>query len=610
MNSKLIRRTHFVLIALVAVIVICFIIQTMHVYNFNNTVHTNSGNASDEETYIDVHPRGDATSSWYKENSGLYGIIYDATIHNNSKYNISSWTLRLNIKGDCYLNQFWNGEVEIYQTDFSGSQDADTKKTQTIRIVDYLNKLEEVTLNYVIDASDVLFPLYPGDYIIYHPYAPNDELKVASGKTMEVGFIVYYIDSIDMSDYTFDFYYEMAITDGPMFIVLCALIALLAVLLLIYISARVIYRRAEKEMELRKSGISCMSVIYDIIYIVDLVKNTITPVGVSEENDARRPKDMTADEQLKNLFNTEAEDESRDLMLEFADLSTLPGRLENRNTIVAEYKSKQYGWVRLRFIVMDKEEGKPVEKVLLTMRRIGEEKMEIDRIREQMEKESTEKLAKSNFLENVFSETQTPVRTILAYNTMITQSTDDEQIKSYTDGIRNMGESFLDTVSSALDYSQLVAGKLKIENEEYDIYNVLNDVIQLANINIKDKKIELITEIAPNMPKKLLGDADKIRQILGSLVTKEIDLLAEGSIKLRVFGKSADGKKLHLLVSAQQTGTIAEEASQGLRIRLVEGLLELMNSKLNTASIGTGRDYYFELDQEIAEQTGSANTEA
>ena len=92
------------------------------------------------------------------------------------------------------------------------------------------------------------------------------------------------------------------------------------------IATTYIYNRAEKEMELRKSGISCMMGLYAAIYIIDVKKNTLESVG-ENENLIDRPKSASAEEQLDYIFKTEPEDQYK---ASLADLSKLGDKIRTK----------------------------------------------------------------------------------------------------------------------------------------------------------------------------------------------------------------------------------------------------------------------------------------
>ena len=268
MNSKYIKIFRLISLILIMITIILTIIHVCGIIVFNNQKHTSVGNAVNNPCYMFIHPRHDSTSTWEKIDMDLTGTIYDATLYNNSKDAINDWTMRINIKGDCYLNQFWNGQVEIHQ-----NVGTDQERVQTLELNNY--DISEIELNYIFDEADILIHLQEGDYIIYYPSDKFKETLVMPHSEVIVGGIFYYSDKMDMSDYSIEYNYSRRINQGVLYYLICIVGALALLTLVVYISLRVAYNRANKEMNLRISGISCMSALYEIIYIVDIVNENL-----------------------------------------------------------------------------------------------------------------------------------------------------------------------------------------------------------------------------------------------------------------------------------------------------------------------------------------------
>ena len=106
------RRLHITLLILAILTIASGVAHFMYVSAFNETLHVADGLKDTEDTYMDLHFRGDATSAWVKQDLDIYGNTYDGALYNKSTYSISSWMLRINIIGDCYINQFYSAFSE------------------------------------------------------------------------------------------------------------------------------------------------------------------------------------------------------------------------------------------------------------------------------------------------------------------------------------------------------------------------------------------------------------------------------------------------------------------------------------------------------------------
>ncbi|MCR4843086.1 MAG: response regulator, partial [Eubacterium sp.] len=436
-----------------------------------------------------------------------------------------------------------------------------------------------------------------------------------------VGMIFYYTDHIDLSNYKVEYYNYAPFNQGPFFWLMCIMILCWFFSLGIFFVARQIYKKADREFELRKSGIACMAELYDVVYIVDLVRDKLIPVTVDAEGDKLRPKDASAQAQFRHLFEIDSEDEYRDAMNEFANLDTIRERLKTRNSIATEYRGGKFGWARVQFIVMDREEGKPVERLLFTFQEINEEKRELDEMMSQIQAAKSESSAKSAFLANMSHEIRTPINTVLGLDTMILRESNDKQIIRYARDIKTAGNMLLALINSILDFSKMEAGKMELVNGEYSLKGMVSDIRTLIVGRADGKSLSFDIDVSPELPDRLYGDEVRLKQVIINLLTNAIKYTEEGGIRLAIFGKQTDEKTVHLLVSVKDTGSGISRENQdrmfdrysrfdeeknhkvegtGIGLNLVEGLLELMGSELKLASVyGSGSDFYFELDQRV-----------
>jgi len=602
------------------------------IYYTNHMQYTVQGKDESRPTYMDIDFRGDATSSWLKRDYNLYGetvdltgTTIDETLYNNANMEVNGWTLRINILGDCFINQAWDGEMEIHQ--FVGTE---KEKVQRLSLQDY--KLEEVQLEKLYDG-DLLIPLQKGDYLIYYPNAAYDETVIAKNDKVRVGVIFYYLDEIDLSDYQLDYYYYKAFYQGVSFYIFILLLVALFTAVVALVATIVTFKATATHIELQKSSISCMSGIYSIIYMIHLSKDELEIVSADEHSEKMRPKHLGAREQLQNLFEWDSEDNYKKVMLEFVDTHTLAERLKDRNNIAIEYVSKHSGWCRIRFFVMDQDKAGAVEKVLFTIQRIADEKKEIEDIQDLVTKAESENKAKSVFLANMSHEIRTPINAVLGFNTMILRKSADPIIRGYAKEIKSAGNMLLSLINGILDFSKLEAEKMELTPAEYSIGLLLADVCNMTKKRMEAKNLEFKVDIAKNIPARLYGDDLRIRQVLINLLTNAAKYTEAGEVALSIYGK-VTGPNVHLLVSVKDTGMgIKEEDREkltqrfarldedknrmvegtGIGLSLVCGLLKLMGSELCVISTyGEGSEFYFELDQEIIdpEPIGDFNIDA
>lgn len=383
------------------------------------------------------------------------------------------------------------------------------------------------------------------------------------------------------------------------------------------------YRAAAKAMEQRISGIATMSEVYVVIYIIDLVKNELIPVVASAEAEKLRPKHLSGSEQLNKLFETDSEGAYQELALKLCSFDTIKTRLAEKNTYAFEYLGKFFGWSRIRFIAMDREEGKPVEKVLFTIQDINDEKAEMDAAYDLIAEAEHESKAKSTFLANMSHEIRTPINTIIGFDTMILRESKNPVVKSYAKSINSAANMLLSLINGVLDVSKMEADKMELVNGDYSFKQMLSEVVNMVKARAEFEKLEFICDVSPNICDRLNGDSVRLKQVIINLITNAAKYTDEGSVKLSVFGNKHEGK-MHLLISVKDTGIgIREEDLEklaqrfqrfddernhsvegtGIGLNLVKGILDLMDSQLHVISVyGEGSEFYFEIEQDIVDE--------
>ncbi len=626
MNNYQRSRIRKAIVCLTLFIVVSTAVQLWLVNAFNSKTHVTKGNNVSKGVYADIHPRGDSTSSWIKEEAKIYGEVFDADIHNDSENLVKSWTLTINIVGDCYINQFWNGDLEIHQHVRSGEE-----KTQKLNLAAY--DIEDLKLDYITEGVDLLIPLSDGDYLIYYPRTEYREMPVPPNNDTAVGGVIYYKDSVDLSNYELDYKYYRAFSQGTGFYLTLVLILIWLFITAMYLVIEHIYRKTERENRLRTSGIASLSNLYELVYIIDLVDETITPVGLNENYDKTRPKNLTAQEQMQNLFSFDPKEEYIALAKEFVDLTTIAERLSERNSLAFEYESKRFGWSRIQFIAMIKKEDEPIRKVLFTTQQINEEKKELNHVLEQVENAKMESSAKSAFLANMSHEIRTPINTILGLDTMILRESEQGVVRGYARDIKTAGNMLLALINSILDFSKLEAGKMELIEAEYSLKKMVYEIESVVKTRIQSKNLAFRIDVCESLPIKLYGDDVRLKQIIINLLTNALKYTETGWIRLGIYGKRNNDGTVHMLFSVKDTGAGITRENQkklfdrfsrfdenknrnvegtGIGMNLVKGLLNLMDSELRVASVyGKGSEFYFEVDQKIVdyEAIGKVNWE-
>jgi PAS domain S-box-containing protein len=284
-------------------------------------------------------------------------------------------------------------------------------------------------------------------------------------------------------------------------------------------------------------------------------------------------------------------------------LELLDGRIYERLAIPHLLEGNVIGWV-------------------WSFRDVTERRRAIDELRRARLAAEAANRAKSEFLANLSHEIRTPLNTIVGITDLLADSSVNAEQRQYLEMLRRASGVLLGLVGDVLDLSKIEAGRIELQKAPFHLPQLVNDVVQLLQPPAAKKGIDLTTVVLPEAPEIVVGDQNRLRQILLNLLSNAIKFTEKGSVTARVENDLVPGMILFTIIDtgigipAARLESVFENFEQadpaislqyggtGLGLGIAKRLVELMGGRLWVESEpGRGSRFHFtaHLEPHLAE---------
>ncbi|MCW3114882.1 MAG: rcsC 4 [Segetibacter sp.] len=246
--------------------------------------------------------------------------------------------------------------------------------------------------------------------------------------------------------------------------------------------------------------------------------------------------------------------------------------------------------------------------------------MTIDERKSRQEAERANK-AKDIFLATMSHEIRTPMNGVIGMSTLLSSTTLTPEQEEYTETIRTCGDSLLTVINDILDFSKIESGNMELDEHDFDLRDCIEGILDVFAAKAGTINVDLVYQIDPQVPSKLIGDSVRLRQILINLVGNAIKFTTEGEVLIVVKISKQVNDDIELLFEVRDTGigipadklnrlfkafsqvdqsTTRKYGGTGLGLAISQKLVTLMGGEISVKSeSGVGSTFYFTIKSKI-----------
>ena len=278
-------------------------------------------------------------------------------------------------------------------------------------------------------------------------------------------------------------------------------------------------------------------------------------------------------------------------------------------------KTGDWKWLLVRGLVTARDPAGEPTRMLVMHRDIGDAKAAASDLVAAREAAESSNRARGAFLANMSHEIRTPMNAIIGMTELVLDTELDAEQRHYLRTVRSSAETLLTIVDDILDFSKIEAGKMRFEAISFDPGEVVLETARTLAVSAHKRGLELLVDVAPDVPQRLVGDPTRLRQIQMNLLGNAIKFTERGEVAVSISLERQTVGSVYLRFAVRDTGigippekqqAIFDAFSQadvsttrrfggtGLGLAICSRLVQLMDGHIwLESSVGEGTTFFF-----------------